>query len=309
MKTKLLSLSAVAFSLALVFYACKKDSSGTSGTDYTAEMTAQSDDQSQVSSSLDLTDADANAAIASSSTMNGKVESAVCNATVTIDTASDPRTITIVYNGSDCFGTTTRTGTVILSMPHSQHWTDAGATLTITYQNLKITRTRDSKSITINGSKSITNVSGGTMVTLASRQSITHTITSNGITITFDNGTQGTWQIAEQRVFTYNNGIVVTTTGTHTDGTTTGIAIWGKNRLGNVFTCAITQPLVLRQDCNFRLVSGQVVHTRVGAFTATITFGLDATGVATSCPGTGNYYFKAVWVSSTNVTKTVILPY
>lgn len=308
MKIKFISLSVLVCSAALIFNACKKDSSTT--TDNTAELTSQSDDQSRFSTEVDAVANDANAALSTNVGMNGgRMEgSPICDATMVVDSTSDPRTITITYNGTNCWGNRTRTGVVKLSLPANQHWKDAGATLTVTFTNLKITRVSDGKSITLNGSKTITNVSGGLVPYLAGQGTITHTITSSGITVTFDNNTQRTWQIAEQRVFTYNNGIVITTTGTHTDGSNTRIAEWGTNRNGNTFTTTILEPIVIRQDCNFRVVSGTVQHSVPNA-TATVTFGLDKTGNPTTCPtGADTYYFKLVW-TVLNTSHQLILPY
>jgi hypothetical protein len=189
-------------------------------------------------------------------------------------------------------------------------WKNAGAAVTITFQNLKITRLRDNKSITINGSHVYTNVSGGLLINLATLGTITHSITSSNMSITFDNGSQRNWQVAKQRVFTYNSGVVITTTGTHTDGSNTGIAEWGTNRFGGAFATSILEPLVVRQDCNFRLTSGKVKHTTTTpAATGTATFGLNANGDPTSCPGSGTYYFKIVWTGPNGNTITVIRPY
>ena len=111
----------------------------------------------------------------------------------------------------------------------------------------------------------------------------------------------------KQRVFTYDNGYVITTTGLHTEGATTGIAEWGTNRLGNSFTTAITTPLIIREECGFRLTEGAVQH-KTNLFTATVTFGLDVDGNPTTCPA-GNYYFKVLWTGPNGGTGTVILPY
>ena len=308
MKIKIISLSVLVCSLALIFNACKKDNSTTQ--DNTTELTSQSDDQNRFSTEVDAVANDANAALSTNVGMNGgRMEgSPICDATIVVDSTSDPRTITINYNGTNCWGNRTRTGVVKLSLPANQHWKDAGATLTVTFTNLKITRVIDGKSITLNGTKTITNVTGGLVPYLSGQGTITHTISSPGITVTFDNNTQRTWQIAEQRVFTYNNGIVITTTGTHTDGNKTGIAEWGTNRNGNAFTTSILSPIVIRQDCNFRIVSGSVQHSVPNA-TATVTFGLDKTGAPTTCPtGTDTYFLKLEW-TVLNTSHSLILPY
>jgi hypothetical protein len=232
----------------------------------------------------------------------------ICDATIVVDTLSNPRTITITYNGTNCIGNRTRTGVVVLSMAQGVRWRNAGAVLNVNFQNLKITRLSDNKSITINGTQAYTNVSGGLLINLPTLNTITHTITSSNMSVTFDNASQRNWQVARQRVFTYNNGIVITSTGTHSEGGISGIAEWGTNRFGRTFTTAITQPLIIRQDCSFRLTSGKVAHT-TPVFNATATFGLDASGNPTACPGAASYYMKIVWTGPGGNSRTTILPY
>jgi hypothetical protein len=277
-------------SAAVLFTACKKDNKQTSE-DYTTEATLQADDQASFSTELDAANNDANLALESETGFNNRVQGLICDATVTADTTTNPKTITIVYNGTNCIGNRTRTGTVKISVASGVRWKNPGAVITVSVQNLKITRARDNKSIVINGTHTLTNVSGGLLYTLPTVGKITHTITSSDMSVTFDDGSKRTWQVARKREFTYSNGVVITVTGTHAEGNATNIAEWGLNRFGNAFACAITQPLVFRQDCNFRVVSGQIQHTGP-VITATTTFGLDATGKETGCPGTGNYYLK-----------------
>lgn len=308
MKARLLYLSASMFLLAVVFTACQKDA--VTATDYTTETTTHSDDQSRFSNEIDGVANDADAAVEASSGFTGRIESiqSICDATIVVDTLSNPRTITITYNGTNCLGNRTRTGVVVISMAQGVRWRNPGATLNVSFQNLRITRLSDNKSITINGTQTYTNVTGGLLINLPTLTSITHTITSSNMSVTFDNGQQRTWQVARQRVFTYNNGIVITTTGTHSEGGVTGIAEWGTNRFGNTFTSRITQPLIIRQDCSFRMVSGKVAHATT-LFNATVTFGLDASGNPTSCPGAGSYYLKIEWTGPSGIPRTVILPY
>jgi hypothetical protein len=295
------------FSLLISFTACKKDSKSTDDT----EIATHSDDQSRFSSEVDAVANDADVTLESNTSFTGRyqgVQGVICDATVVADTSSNPRTITITYNGINCLGNRTRTGVVVISMPQSTRWKNAGAAVTVSFQNLKITRVSDSKSITINGSQTYTNVSGGLLINLATLGTITHTITSSGLSITFDNGSQRSWQVAKQRAFTYVSGVIIKTTGTHTDGSNTGIAEWGTNRFGGTFATSITEPLTVRQDCNFRLTSGTIKHTTT-LITATVAFGLNANGEPTTCPGTGAYYYKVVWVGPSGNSHTVINPY
>lgn len=310
MQSKFRLLASVIMLMAVSLLSCKKNETSTVAADLTTELTAQSDDQTDLSESTDEIENDANLVLESSPSFNGRIENVLgtlCNASAVADSSNGVKRITITYNGVNCNGRRSFTGVVILSMPVGTYWKDAGAVLTITTQNLKITRLWDNKSTTLNGKRTITNVTGGRLGDLASRGTITHQIAGSD-SITFDNNKQRIWQVAKQRAFTYSNGIVITVTGMHTDGNISGIANWGTNRFGNAFVTAITQPLVSRQDCDYRLVSGQVTHSKLLAVVV-VTFGLDKNGESTDCPGTGTYYFKSVWTGANGVTKTVILPY
>lgn len=303
----------LAFSLLVAFTACKKDSDKKDD-NRNAEAAVHSDDQSRFSAEVDAVANDADIAIESSTSFTGRLQNphdvmgTICDASVSVNTSSNPMTITITYDGTNCLGNRKREGVVVISMPQGTQWKNAGAAVTVTFQNLKITRLSDNKSITINGSKTYTNVSGGLLVNLPTLNNITHTITSSGLTITFDNGSQRSWQVSKQRVFTFSGGVVVTTTGTYNNGNNSNIAEWGTNRFGGAFATAITSPLIIRQDCNFRLTSGAVHHT-APLFDASVTFGLNASGAPTSCPGTGSYYYKVVWTGAGGDTLTVIAPY
>jgi hypothetical protein len=308
MQTNFRLLPVFTLALLTIFTSCKKESS--KATDSSAELTTHADDQNRVSTQMDAVANDATMAIESSAAYSGRVQNppvSICDATVAFDSVSSPRKVTITYNGTSCNGSFTRTGTVMVTMPAGIHWANQGAYITVTYQDLKVTRLADNKSITINGSHTIMNVSGGLLYNLSTQQSITHIVSSTGMTITFDDNTQRTWQVATRRTFTYNNGIVLTIAGNSTVGTTEGVAEWGVNRFGHDFMTTITQPLVIRQDCAFRLTSGEVKHQGFG--TATATFGLDATGNPTTCPGTGHYYFKLSWTGPAGNTASAILPY
>jgi len=309
-----------ALALSVSFISCKKTDSNPVPIENT-DLVAHSDDQSSFAQSTDDVANDANTSIENNNAFNGFAPGeitmgptgtngplgVICGATTVMDSTATLRRITITYNGLNCAGTRNRVGVVVLTMPLGQHWKDAGAVLTVDIQNLKITRVSDGKYHTINGTVAFTNVTGGRLRDLSALGTIIHTITSNGMTVTFDNGTQRSWQIAKRRTFTYDNGIVITTIGTHTEGTTTGVSEWGTNRFGNAFVTAITQPMVIRQDCSMRLVSGQVTHTKLAA-TVVVTFGLDSAGNPVSCP-TGTYYMKIVWTNASGIVRTFILPY
>ncbi|MGZ5189562.1 MAG: hypothetical protein ACXWCZ_01010 [Flavisolibacter sp.] len=306
-------LPVITLAILTTFSSCKKESSkddDNTPTDPAVEVAAHSDDQNLASDQMDAIANDVNAAVESSTDFNGGRTmrlTSYCNADAAIDTFSNPKKITITYDGLNCFGTHTRYGVVVISMPKGARWRDPGTSLTISFQNLKFKRVSDNRSITINGSQTYTNVSGGLLMALAQLNTIIHTVTSDGVKIKFDDNTERTWKVSRKRTFTYDNGIVLSVSGTHTEGSNTQIAEWGLNRFGHAFTTSITQPLVVRQDCNFRLTAGQVKHE--GFATATATFGLNASGNATTCPGLGHYYLKLEWTGAAGNSHHVILPY
>ena len=309
MKTNNRPLIALACAIAILLSSCKKDTTPPPDPDPAIEAKSHSEDQNRVSGDLDEMTTEANFALESTPSFSGRMQNTnnICGVTKTIDTVSSTWKITLAYNGTNCAGTHLRTGTVILSTPAGTRWKDAGAIVTVTFQNLKVKRLSDNKSVTFNGTQALTNISGGLLIQLQSVQNIIHTTTSSNMSITFDDNTQRTWNIARKRVFTYNAGAVMTVHGIGTNGNITNAAEWGINRFGHPFTTSITQPLVVREDCNFRLTEGEIKHH--GFVTATATFGLNAAGTSTSCPGNNPYYYKLTWTGPGGNSASVILPY
>jgi hypothetical protein len=331
MKIKNLYHVAVAVAFTGILFSCQKSNNSDNGNSNT-DLQTQSDDQTRVADENDAIANDFNTTMTTNFQLlgastnpgvqhgviaqggpNDTLKSYICDATVVADTTSSPRTVTITYNGSNCNLTRTRTGKVVISIPAGVQWRNPGAVITVSIQNLKITRLFDNKSITLNGTHTYTNVSGGSLLNLPNITSITHTVTSDDMTITFDNGAQRAWHFARKRVYTEaNNIITVTLTGMHTDGATTGISEWGTNRFGNTFETVISQPLTVSNACNtsiFQLTGGAVTIVRP-AVTLNVTFGLDSSGNPSGCPvGSAVYYFKLVFTGAAGKSYTFILPY
>lgn len=305
-------MSIATLALLTAFSSCKKETQASSDDQASTEMQTHSDDYNDVSSNVDEADNEAVAAIETSAFLSGKTAgttgmAGACGTTIVADTVSVPRTVTVTFNGNNCAGTFYRTGSIKISIPEGLRWRNAGAAISISFQSLKLKRISDNKTITINGTQTVTNVSGGLLINLPTLQSIVHTITSDNMSISFDDNTQRTWHIARKRTFTFNNGVVLRISGTGTVGSATNLAEWGTNRLGHAFTTAIQEPVTFRQDCNGRLTSGQIKHEGFG--TSTVTFGLNANGEPTSCPASGSFYLKLVWTGASGTPRTVIKPY
>src|SRR5580698_2151461 len=186
MKTNIVLSLATTALIAGLAIACNKSNStaGNSGTSSSpntspAQVETQADDETQVNNEMDAADNDVNNSLNASTSFSGTsttgyssgVETAggngividfgICDATVTTDTANGLRQLVITYNGANCWGNRTRTGVVTISIPVGTHWRDTGAVVTVNIDNLKITRDRDNKTITINGTYTFTNVTGG----------------------------------------------------------------------------------------------------------------------------------------------------
>ena len=333
MKTATLSKLFIITALTGVFFSCKKsNSTSSSTTESTTQVSTSSDDVSRASTESDAAFDDVNTAMTAQAGVTGSalapalrngiqtlggpgnndtVTTGICDAVVTVDTVDNPRTITITYNGTNCSMDRTRTGSVVISIAQGLVWRNAGAVVTVTFNNLAITRLIDNKTITLNGTHTYTNVSGGSLLSLPNNpsESIVHTITSDNMAITFDDGSKATWNVARQRTFTYNNGYVITQTGTHTSDSLTNVSMWGTDRYGNAFTVDILQPYVVTLSCSWLLTSGEV-QLALPHVTATVSYGLNSGGIATGCPVTGYYYYQvSADFTASGKIYTVILPY
>jgi hypothetical protein len=317
-------------SFAGALFSCNKSNSGKNNGSSTTDLQTNSDDETRVSTETDAAIDDVNTAMTAQYNVTGAATSRemqhrvldgpgggvdsglICDGAITLDTAADPRTLTITYNGNGCSLGRSRSGSIVISWAAGQQWRTAGAVVTVQFNDVAIKRLLDNKTITLNGTHTYTNVSGGSLITLPNSPgtSITHTITSSNMQITFDNGSKRTWNVARQRVFTYNDGYVITTSGTHTDGDLSGISEWGTDRFGNSFEVAILEPRVISQSCSWQMTGGEVALKNSAGVT-TITYGLDNTGASTGCPVSGaTYYFQLAWTAAANgKTYTFILPY
>jgi hypothetical protein len=294
MKLKNLFLAIAISMVAIGFNSCTKSSSstGTTTASNSTEAQQQANDQTSYTNETNAVTDDVNAVLNNNGgTYNARptgVDSFItfslaCDVSIAVDTFSTLRTITLTYSGSNCNLSRTRTGTVVVSFDSAFRWGTPGAQLTVAFNNLQITNLLTNSTITLNGTRIMTNVSGGLLKNLATTDSIVHTVTDSGMSVTFADSGQRTWQNSFRRVFTYNNGINISVTGSTA----------GTNRFGHNFSCTITQPLVVNQSCDFRYTSGQVQD--IGSLvTTTTTFGLDINGNPVSGCATILYY-KITW--------------
>jgi len=126
-------LPVLALTLCSTFIACKKDTSQQQQ-EQNPELTIHAEDQSRVSAEMDAVDLDLNYALEKNASFSGRMQGdSICAATVAYDTLNSTKKITITYNGSDCSGLRSRTGSVVIAMASGMHWKDVGAQINVTY--------------------------------------------------------------------------------------------------------------------------------------------------------------------------------
>ncbi len=316
MKTKkIMKYLMVAAIIGFIFTGCKKkETTAPTAVDDSAKQSTSASDQSNVENESGKSLDDANAAMDGNSAL--RTGTSLCN--VTIDsTAKSTGLIVLTYTGINCDNTRSRSGSISIQLPYNSisaspvvtGWHNAGATITLTYNNYKVTNLSDNKSLTFNGTHSVTNVNGGRIITMTSGTSIVHKI-SGDMFLTFDDGTQRTWSVRRTRTFSNVGGVVSTTlTGDNTINGNINVAMWGTNRVGESFSVSIPTPIVVNiagSSCLYKPLSGVRIHHGL-AHELTITYGVDASGNAVSsvCP----YGFKLNWTNAQGVAKEVIRMY
>lgn len=306
MKMTLLKISIVALIATFAIVSCKKKSDNATPED-TTEQTNGGDD-SRVQYETDQVIDEANTTLSSnSSTLRTSVTASICGATIDSSSKSTGKLI-INYDGTACNGRK-RSGSITLQLSGSAKWTDAGASVSITFNDYAVTRVYDGKTLTFSGTKYIKNVNGGLTATLAvGSGSVVHKIQSTNLQVKFDDGTTRTWGVSRTRTITrQSSGYTISTVGDSTVSGVSGVAAAGTTRLNSPFYSVITSPIVWNTAvCSYAPVSG--VRTLKGVSRElTITYGVDENGnaVSGSCP----YGSKIVWTSATGVTRTAIVIY
>jgi hypothetical protein len=264
--------------IALIFTSCAKEdlSQGTADPSSLVQLSA---DENNVESIMN----DAESDIASVMSNNGGSFKSTgwlpCNATLdSLSVANDTVTLFITYNGLSCNGKRFRTGKIEIKKKVGTHWEQAGTAIIYKYINFAVTHVSTSKSVTLNGTKTLVNVNGG------HRWQVGTTITSyvekisGSIQASFDNGTNRTWNVARQLTYTGTVGnFILNIDGFGSSGNYQNLVVWGTNREGEEFFTQITQSVSCKQVCDWDPVSGIKVHQiPADNKSATITFGYDS---------------------------------
>jgi hypothetical protein len=314
MKKLFLNSIMLILALAVIFTACKKKKDDVDTTDDTTEQSTAGSDESRFSEETDQVLVDAENLVGGSSIAGGRVAAySVCGATVDSTGFATYKKITLNFDGTtSCVDNTRkRSGQIVIQLTSGANWNAVGAVLTITFNNYKVTRNSDSKSITINGTKTITNVNGGLVKNLTTSTSVTHVIMGTGLTVTFDDGTVRTWNTNRKRVFTKetDGNYTITVSGNNAVDGYFNVAVWGTNRYGLPFYTVIDTPVKLN-SCNsvgiWTAISGVKTHKGLKR-EITVTFGVNQDGTNNgTCLA---YGFKVDWTNAKNESKEAVVSY
>lgn len=300
----------LALGLILTFSSCKKANDAT-----VADDTVNGKDQVTMTNAMNATMDDASLAAdqtqnLSRSANGGNAWQNICGSTV-VDTGTN-HTITITYDGTtECNGVT-RSGTVTIALSGAAKWREAGATLTVTINNVVVTDEITGATYTIAGTHTITNENGGLVWDVLNGNSngpVARRHQGN-TQITFADNSTRTWTFDRTRTWSSVNGLVnVALSSEATDG----IDVSGTNRYGETFTDKITTPIQAdNQHCDnlirWRPYAGATLHS-IKNRTVSILYGTDANGTSvgtsTYCPALSDSYGYYITYSNTKTNVTL----
>ncbi|MDB5272867.1 MAG: hypothetical protein JWO58_1234 [Chitinophagaceae bacterium] len=313
MKKSLIKISMLCVCAALVFTACKKKTDDATPADTSQQTNGGDDTRAQNESDAAVNDAETAMSSTNSTMRTDGTIITISSIGATVDTSNanaSTKTLVITYDGTTNIGGRKRTGSISVALSGQTHWKTAGAVLTLTFNNYKATRVSDGKSLTINGSKTITNTTGGLVATMLVGDSLVRTVASSNMSLTFDDGTVRQWNVSRTRSITRQSstGYTVTTIGTATQGSHTNVAAWGTTRLNSPFYSIINTPIVWNTaKCLYAPVSGTRTIAGIDR-QLTITYGVDDTGTAVTsntCP----YGVRLDWTTVSGDPRTAVVIY
>jgi hypothetical protein len=243
-----------------------------------AATVQESDDNSEQREATDEAIDIAMSSFEGSSLRTSGYESDSCHFNVVTNELN--KSITITFSGDNCAGTRKREGSITAKVTSQAKSYQVGGTIEITYNNFKITRKSDGKSLTFNGKMIIVNVAGIS-------NPLIHTIHGN-LKIKFDNGLERAWVVARKRTITFTN---QTITFKVESDSTNFIEAAGHDRNGKSFVTTIPIPIIA-QNCSandWKLIDGKIVYTVEGTTSLSAEFGYTSlTSKAGDCSAKGS---------------------
>lgn len=317
------SIIAVALTAFLVTGCKKKEDEvtpdTTPSTEETTKQQTNANDQANVDQQTNESMDDANKVLSD----NSNTRDLPCNVTIDSSALMTQGLIKLTYSGPSCDGTKTRTGEISLQLPYDKsinkpvRWSTKGAYVQLTYKNFKVTRVADGKSLTFNGQVTATNITGGGVWdVLILKQTVTHDF-RGGLTITFDDNTTREWAVARTRSYKPSLTILVVEDSGDTVINGKKISYWGKNRANEEFSISIDQAIatevITATVCRLYkphqgILTINTTASTAAVKTATITYGVDATGtqiLGNACP----FGYRLNWTDPNGGAQQLIVKY
>lgn len=319
MKTKkvLLAISCCVIAVALTLTGCKKNRlfKNEDGQASADSRTAQGENDAAIS---DINDVVSNQPLLHGRTngtqqTNGVLGN-ICG--LSVDTnGAHLGTIMLNFNGTTC-NNRTRTGSIRLTiMDHAsgKRWKQAGCVMKVDYFLYKITRASDGKSVRIEGTQYITNISGGTWFDLLflGQPNLIHSVTGENLSVSFDDASTANYNINRKFTYTKSASFVITCIGEGV-GSSNGLSNlenYGTTRDGDAFTSQVTTPVVWNTTCGAWAPIQGAVEIKVDSkdFKLNCLFGVDASGNSVSvganqCP----YGWKVEWKYKNKTRKKTL---
>lgn len=312
MKKKIL-LACMLLSIFTMFQSCKKEE-----TNETLDAKARqfNDDANDYKSESDQVDNDINNSLSEIPAFGkgqSTLSSPLCG--VTIDSSQiSQKILFFIFDGiTPCFSPSrTRSGQIKVQLTSGNLWSDPNSVLTLTYDDFKITRLSDNKSIMFNGIKTLKNINGNDWFAfLMGAKTLKYQARAFNIQVTFGNGETATWNSARVTEWTYAPATTNLTFSSRGDTSLNGFSnvdSWGINRYGTIFTTFYNTPWVSNTYCGlWRPTSGDLVNHIENTGDFHLTLGVDQSGNASTLNCA--YGYKVAWTNSNGNTYSVVLSY
>ncbi len=273
-------------------------------------------DANMVKAEGDQIDNDINNALNDIPSMGGRKDgiesSPLCGCTIDSSQLAN-KILFFNFDGiTPCFSPSrTRSGQIKVQLTSGNKWADAGAVLTITFINYKITRLSDNKSVMFNGVKTLKNINGNDWLGFLLGNTIfKYKERAYNVLLTFEDNAQATWSIARISTWKYapaETKITFTAEGDTTMNGLDKVDSWGVNRYNYNFTINYNNPWISNTYCGlWRPTSGEVVYKIVDN-DFKLTLGVNQNGDPSTL--TCAYGYKVVWTNSSGNMVSAVFSY
>lgn len=274
------------FLAAMIITSCKKDAQEELAPDSSSVQQLSIDDSS-VEDNMDEVLIDAGNVLNGSFT---KTMGLPCNATLdSVWLENDTLVHHITYDGLNCLQTKNRQGVMLVKMKNNTQWYLPGAFLRVELHDYVVTNVFTGNKVTINGSSSLENVSGGVIQLLGNGiNTVIHKNTAH-VFVSFNGYPPKGWHLSKMLVYTGKPGeLVLAMDGFGVAQGFDKLYSWGVDRDGKMFYAQISEAVVVKETCNWVVYSGeQIYNIPEDGIKATATYGYNSSNEPISgneCP-------------------------